>query len=61
MIFVAVALHTRNWISFLLIAVPTTAVLLYRIHVEETALREHFGDEYADYSRQTKRLIPGLY
>jgi protein-S-isoprenylcysteine O-methyltransferase Ste14 len=60
-IFVAVGLHTRNWISFLIIVIPTTAVLLYRIRVEEIALRDHFGEEYIDYSRQTSRLIPGIY
>ena len=57
----AVGLHTRNWISLLVIFVPPIAALLYRIHVEEIALHEHFGQEYIDYSRQTSRLIPGIY
>ena len=57
----AVGLHTRNWISLLVIFIPPAAALLYRIHVEEIALREHFGQEYIDYSRQTSRLIPGIY
>ena len=57
----AVGLHTRNWISLLVIVSPTTAALLYRIHVEEIALRDHFGQEYLDYSRETKRLVPGVY
>jgi len=57
----AIGLHTRNWISFLVIVAPCTAALLYRIHVEEIALREHFGPEYSDYCSVTKRLIPGIY
>lgn len=57
----AAALHTRNWVSVLIIVVPTTAALLYRIHVEEIALRGHFGEEYVEYSRMTKRLLPGIY
>ena len=57
----AAALHTHNCISLLVIMLPSTAALLYRIHVEEIALRDHFGPEYVDYSRQTKRLVPGLY
>jgi protein-S-isoprenylcysteine O-methyltransferase Ste14 len=57
----AVALHTRNWISLLIIVIPATAALLYRIHVEEIALRDHFGSEYIEYSRKTKRLLPGIY
>ena len=40
---------------------PTTAAVLYRIHVEEAALNEAFGAQYASYSKQTKRLIPGVY
>jgi protein-S-isoprenylcysteine O-methyltransferase Ste14 len=59
--FFAVGLHTLNWISLLVITVPTTAVLLYRIHVEEIALREAFGEEYIEYSQRTKRLVPGVY
>jgi protein-S-isoprenylcysteine O-methyltransferase Ste14 len=61
LVFLATALHTRNWLSFVIILIPSTAALLYRIHVEEAALLRAFGDEYADYSRTTSRLIPGLY
>jgi protein-S-isoprenylcysteine O-methyltransferase Ste14 len=38
-----------------------TAALLYRIHVEEMALTEAFGDDYVDYCRTTRRLVPGIY
>jgi protein-S-isoprenylcysteine O-methyltransferase Ste14 len=41
--------------------IPTTAALLYRIHVEEALLRKAFGEEYVEYSRATKRLFPGIY
>ncbi len=34
---------------------------LYRIHVEERALLEALGEEYAAYRRRTWRLIPGVY
>jgi protein-S-isoprenylcysteine O-methyltransferase Ste14 len=61
LIFVAVGMHTRNWVGLAITLVPTTAALLYRIHVEEAALRQAFGQEYIDYSRATKRLIPGIY
>ena len=61
MAFLATGLQERNWISLLVIMVLTTAALLYRIHVEEAALNEAFGAEYAAYCRQTKRLIPGIY
>ncbi len=41
--------------------IPCTLALLYRIHVEEIALRQAFGAEYEDYSRTTKRLFPFIY
>ena len=50
-----------NWLSAALIFLPLLAATLYRIRVEEAALGEHFGEEYAAYARETKRLVPGLY
>jgi protein-S-isoprenylcysteine O-methyltransferase Ste14 len=61
LIFLAFALHARTWPCFAVVLVPTTLAVLYRIHVEETALRLAFGADYEDYSRSTKRLIPGVY
>ena len=57
----AIGVHSRNWSGLAVVMASTTAVLLYRIHVEEIALRDAFGAEYADYCRSTKRLIPGIY
>ncbi len=60
-IFVAVGIWGHNWGSMaVLIGLPTAAVL-YRIHVEEIALRSAFGAEYDEYAKRTKRLIPGVY
>jgi len=61
LVFLAIGIHSRNWISFGIVIVPTTAALLYRIAIEEAALNEAFGEDYAAYSKTTKRLIPGLY
>jgi protein-S-isoprenylcysteine O-methyltransferase Ste14 len=61
LVFLAVGVHSRNWIAFAAAFLPTTAAMLYRIHVEEGALRSAFGEEYVAYSRGTKRLVPGLY
>jgi protein-S-isoprenylcysteine O-methyltransferase Ste14 len=61
LIFLALGLGLRNWLSILLILVPPFFALLYRIHVEEAALTNAFGEQYIDYSRTTKRLIPGIY
>jgi protein-S-isoprenylcysteine O-methyltransferase Ste14 len=59
--FLALGIHERNWIACIVIVAPITAAFLYRIHVEEAALNEAFGAQYAAYSEQTKRLIPGIY
>jgi protein-S-isoprenylcysteine O-methyltransferase Ste14 len=61
LIFLAFALHTGTWACFAVVLVAPTLAVLYRVHVEETALRRAFGADYEDYSRSTKRLIPGVY
>jgi protein-S-isoprenylcysteine O-methyltransferase Ste14 len=54
-------LALSNWLSLILIFVPTLAAALYRMHVEEEALEQAFGSEYRDYCRVTNRLVPKLY
>ena len=61
LVFVSIAIHERNWLAAAVVLVPTTAALLYRIHVEEIALNQAFGAQYASYSQTAKRLIPGVY
>jgi protein-S-isoprenylcysteine O-methyltransferase Ste14 len=54
-------LSFSNWFSLTLSFVPYLVAALYRMQVEELALREALGEEYVDYSRHTKRLIPRVY
>jgi protein-S-isoprenylcysteine O-methyltransferase Ste14 len=61
LIFAGVGLSQRNWISVAIMLIFPTAALLYRIYVEELALAEAFGDDYAQYRRSTFRLIPGIF
>ena len=49
-----------NWMSILLLF-PVLGAFMWRIHVEESALREGLGENYRAYMRQTKRLIPFVY
>ena len=60
-LFAAIGVRMQNWVSLAIVLIPSFAALLYRIHVEETALGQAFGQEYAEYSRATKRLVPGIY
>jgi protein-S-isoprenylcysteine O-methyltransferase Ste14 len=61
LILLAFALHSRTWACFCVFFVPSTLAVFYRIRIEEETLRLAFGADYEDYSRRTKRLIPGVY
>ena len=61
LILASLGLRTRNWLSLAILVIPTFAALLYRMQVEENALQQAFGVDYEEYSRTTKRLIPGVY
>ncbi len=60
-IFAAIGLYERNWISLAVVLILPTAALLYRIHVEEMALTEAFGEQYLEYCKTTRRLVPGVF
>ncbi len=36
-------------------------MFLRRINIEEEVLIEQFGQDYIDYMKKTKRLIPFIY
>lgn len=55
------ALCIGNWLTLVAMLVPVLAAFLWRIHVEEIALREAFGDAWRDYVRHTWRLLPLVY
>lgn len=38
-----------------------TAALLYRIHMEEKVLINSFGEEYKEYQKHTKKVLPYIY
>ena len=58
LIFLGFGLCTLNFFSLAAIFLPITAAFLWRMHVEETALREAFGGSYGTYAAHTRRLIP---
>jgi protein-S-isoprenylcysteine O-methyltransferase Ste14 len=51
----------QNWLSLAAAVLLPLAALLYRMRVEEAALRESLGPEYAEYQRRTRRLIPWVW
>jgi protein-S-isoprenylcysteine O-methyltransferase len=50
-----------DWLTLAAAFLPMLAAVLYRIRVEERALRQKFGAEYELYAAHTKRLLPGIY
>jgi protein-S-isoprenylcysteine O-methyltransferase len=59
--FAGLGVVMHNWLSIIVLLVPVTLVMLNRIAVEERALLATIGAPYAEYCRQTKRLIPGIF
>ena len=59
--FAGLGVLAGNAWSLGIILIGTGAAFAYRIAVEERALRARLGEEYTDYSRVTRRLIPFLY
>jgi protein-S-isoprenylcysteine O-methyltransferase len=50
-----------NWITFVLVFFPVLFAALRRMRVEEEALGQAFGKQYADYINTTNRLLPKIY
>lgn len=59
--FLGLAIVLNNYISAIILLVPVILMFLYRIKIEETALKDQFGKDYIDYMKKTKRLIPFIY
>lgn len=50
-----------NSVGLAALVVLPLAGIVYRIHVEESALFGYFGAAYQAYARRTKRLLPGIW
>jgi protein-S-isoprenylcysteine O-methyltransferase Ste14 len=60
-IFFGISTSTSNWLSILLMMIPVTIGYIYRIKVEERFMLEQLGENYLNYQKRTKRIIPMLY
>lgn len=58
LIFCGMGFYFSNWLSLLLLGIPISGVLAYRIYIEEKVLHQAFGKLYEQYCAKTKRLIP---
>ncbi len=59
--FLGFALTLGNWLSVVAMILPIFLAFLYRMKVEESALRAGLGDSYESYRRRSKRLLPFIY
>lgn len=59
--FIGFGISLNNWISLIITLILITSTFIYRIKVEEKALIQQFGNEYLEYKKSTKGLIPFVY
>ncbi len=61
MIMIGIGLALCTWGGILVILVMSGLALGYRIHIEEKVLVSELGDDYVQYMKRTKRLIPFVF
>ncbi|HEY1770665.1 MAG TPA: isoprenylcysteine carboxylmethyltransferase family protein [Chthoniobacterales bacterium] len=60
-IFLGFGLCLLNIWAMIALLLPVWAVFLWRMQVEEIALRGAFGERYRTYAERTWRVLPPLY
>ncbi len=61
LIFLGSGIAFANIYSIIFLFIPNLLASFYRISVEEKVLIDHFKDQYTDYMKKTKKLIPLIY
>lgn len=61
LIFLGSGFAFANWISLIFLFLPILISTVYRIKIEEKVLIGHFADEYLNYIKKSKCLIPFVY
>jgi protein-S-isoprenylcysteine O-methyltransferase Ste14 len=56
-----VGLAAANWIAFAGLTLLPLILILWRIHIEESALLGTLGDRYRTYAAEHKRLVPLIW
>ena len=61
LVFTGFGLTFGSWVSAAVVLLIVFAGMLPRIRVEERALAQAFGAEYADYANSTARVLPRVW
>lgn len=59
--FVGFGISLNNWFSLVIVSGLVLSAFLYRISVEERVLIEEFGEEYEEYRKRTRAIVPFIY
>ena len=57
----SISMIMSSWGALLITLIGVAPALIYRINLEEAFLLEHLGEEYREYQRKTKRLVPWIW
>jgi len=60
MIVIGFSASMNSLYSFLVLVIPVLTAILYRISVEEKLLIGQYGNRYIEYTRTTRKIIPGI-
>jgi protein-S-isoprenylcysteine O-methyltransferase Ste14 len=58
---VGIDLIFSSWGALLITCLAILPLIIYRINLEEAFMLKHFGNQYRDYMKTSKKLIPGLW
>lgn len=58
---VGLGLALGNWASLAAMAILPTLAIMFRMHVEERALTEQFGEAYQDFRANRSAVIPRVW
>jgi protein-S-isoprenylcysteine O-methyltransferase Ste14 len=61
LVLTGIGLSLTDWLSLLCAVVPSAAALVWRIRIEEAALRAVLGAAYGEYAAGRSRLVPGVW
>lgn len=61
LVFAGIGVMFANWLSLIATILLPLIAIVYRIHVEETALLATLGDAYRSYAAHRKHMIPFVW